>query len=80
MEELESLIGFQKIRRYDESIMKPTAVLLQMCSPIRRLMIFAGFQKPENAFQVSVSFRIAIRFQLILIVETNLIHHLLPIF
>ena len=43
-------------------------------------MIFAGFQKPENTFKVPVSFRIAVRFQLILIAETNRIHHIIEPF
>ena len=60
--------------------MKPTAVLLQGCSPVRSLVVFAGFQEPENAFQVPVSFRIAVRFQLILIAETNLVHHIIEPF
>ena len=57
--------------------MEPTAVLLQMCSPVRSLMVFAGFQKPENPFQVPVPFQIAVRFPLILVAETNLIHHII---
>ena len=60
MEELERFIGFQKIRSCQEGVMEPTTVLLQVCSPVRSLMVFAGFQKPENAFQVSVPFRIVV--------------------
>ena len=55
-------------------------VFLQVCSPIRSLMIFAGFQEPENAFQVPVPFRIAVRFQLILIAETDFVYHIMEPF
>ena len=51
-----------------------------MCSPVRSLMIFANFQKPENAFPIPVPFRIAVRFPLILIAETDLIHHIIQPF
>ena len=60
--------------------MKPTAVLLQVCSPVRSLVVFAGFQEPKNAFQVPVPFRIAVRFPLILVAETNLIYHIIQPF
>ena len=43
-------------------------------------MIFAGFQEPENAFQVPVPFRIVLRFPLILVAETNLVHHIIQPF
>ena len=43
-------------------------------------MIFAGFQEPENAFPIPVPFRIAVRFPLILIAETDLIHHIIQPF
>ena len=68
------------IRRYDESVMKPTAILLQVRSSVGSLMIFANFQKPENAFQVPVPFRIAVRFPLILVAETDLVHHIIQPF
>ena len=55
-------------------------VLLQVCFPVRSLMVFAGFQESENTFQVPVSFRIAICFPLILIAETNLVHHIIEPF
>ena len=51
-----------------------------MCSPVRSLVVFAGFQEPKNAFQVPVPFRIAVRFPLILVAETNLIHHIIQPF
>ena len=77
MEKLERLISFQKIRRHCEGVLKPTTVLLQVGSPVRSLMVFAGFQKPENAFPIPVPFRIAVRFPLILVAETNLVHHII---
>ena len=80
MEKPERLIDFQKIRHPCEGVPELTTVLLQVCSPVRSLMVFAGFQKPENVFQVSVSFRITIRFPLILIAETNLIYHIIQLF
>ena len=50
------------------------------CSPLRSLVIFTGFPKPENAFPIPIPFWIAIQFQLILIAETNLVYHIIESF
>ena len=56
VEELERFISFQKIRRHCEGVPEPAAVLLQVRSPV----LLAGFQEPENAFQVSITFQIVL--------------------
>lgn len=80
MEELESVIGFQKTRRHFKGIEEALFVVMKMWTPVRGVVIFFGLLETDDPFCLFQAFCISGVLKLPLIAESDLIHHVVEVF
>src|SRR5699024_1396632 len=74
-EELESFIGFQKIRSHFKGIMKPLLVFVETSAPVSGLIIFLGLQEADDTFYLFRVLGVPGILELPLIAESHSVHH-----
>ncbi len=80
VEELKGIVSFQQIRGKCKCIAEPLEIFVVMRSPVFLLVDFFGFQKTGNTFDFSEICHVAGVFELVLIAEADLVHHVIEPF
>ena len=80
VEELQGIVSFQQIRGKCKCIAEPLEIFVVMRSPVFLLVDFFGFQKTGNTFDFSEICHVAGVFELVLIAEADLVHHVIEPF